>query len=109
MPIPPNRYANAALNAWINCENLLMDIQEIRNYLSHKVIHTLRECAHISLGTFHALKTGSVNSLNMALLCVGICEECAELCERHYSSSFQDCAKICRDTADKLSDLAFSA
>lgn len=101
-------HTNACFDAWIKCENLLIDVQEIRNHLSKKVIKVLDECAHICLGTFHALKTGSVNSKDMALLCVGICEECAELCEDHNGTAFQECAKICRDCANKLSDFALA-
>lgn len=101
-------HTNAAFNAWIKCENLLMDVHGIRNHISKKVVNVLDECAHICLGTFHALKSGSANCKNIALLCVGICEECAELCETHYGSSFKDCAKICRDCANALSDFAIA-
>lgn len=101
-------HTNAAFDAWIECENLLVDIHSIQNYISKKVVNVLDECAHICLGTFHALKTGSVNSKSMALLCVGVCEECAELCETHHGTSFKECAKICRDCANKLSDLALA-
>ena len=101
-------HTNAAFDAWIKCENLLIDIQEIRNYISKKVVNVLDECAHICLGTFHALKTGSVNSKNMALLCVGVCEECAEVCEGHHGTAFEECAKICRECANKLSDFTLA-
>lgn len=101
-------HTNAAFDAWIKCENLLIDVQSIRSYLSKKVINVLDECAHICLGTFHALKSGSVNSKSMALLCVGICEECAELCETHHGSAFKECALICRECASKLSDFTLA-
>lgn len=101
-------HANAAFDAWMKCENLLIDVQVIRKYISKRVINVLDECAHICLGTFHALKTGSVNSRNMALLCVGICEECAEICEVHHGTAFKECARICRDCANKLSDLSLA-
>ena len=101
-------HTNACLDAWIKCENMLTDIHEIQNYISKKVVKVLDECAHICLGTFHALKTGSVNSKNMALLCVGICEECAELCEDHNGTAFQECAKICRQCANSLSDFSLA-
>lgn len=101
-------HTNAAFNAWINCENLLVDIQSVRSYLSKQVVNVLDECAYICLGTFHALKSGSVNSKNMALLCVGICEECAELCENHHGSGFEQCAQTCRECANRLSDFALA-
>lgn len=101
-------HTNACFDAWIKCENLLMDVHEIQTILSKKVVNVLDECAHICLGTFHALKSGSVNSKNMALLCVGICEECAEICEDLHGTAFQECAKICRDCANKLSDFSLA-
>jgi hypothetical protein len=101
-------HTDAAFNAWIQCENLLIDVHSVRDYISKKAIKVLDECAHICLGTFHAMKSGSVNSKNMALLCVGICEECAEYCETHGGTAFKECATICRDCANKLSELALA-
>ena len=101
-------HTNACFNAWVRCENLLMDVQSMKRFLSGKVIKVLDECAYICMGTFNALKAGSVNSQNMALLCVGICEECAELCEMHHGSAFKECAKICCECANKLSDLTLT-
>ncbi|RYZ57150.1 MAG: hypothetical protein EOO14_11340 [Chitinophagaceae bacterium] len=101
-------HTNACFNAWIKCENLLIELQEVQKFISKKVINVIDECAHICLGTFHALKTGSVNSANMALLCVGICEECAEICEDHNGTAFKECARICRECANRLSDLSLA-
>jgi hypothetical protein len=101
-------HTNACFDAWIKCENLLMDIQDIRKYISKQVVNVLDECANICLGTFHAMKTGSVNSVNMALLCVGICEECADLCDSHHGSAFKECAQICRNCANTLSDFTIA-
>lgn len=98
----------ACFDAWINCENLLVDIQAIKKFLSRQLVNVIDECAYITLGTFHALKSGSVNSKRMALLCVGICEECAELCEKNHGTSFQKCAATCRQCANTLSDLSLS-
>jgi hypothetical protein len=103
-----SNHTNACFDAWIKCENLLMDVQEIRNYISKKVVKVLDECAFICLGTFHALKSGSVNSKNMALLCVGICEECAEICEDHHGTAFKECARICRECANNLSEFTLA-
>lgn len=102
-------HTNACFDAWINCENLLADLQSIKKYLSKQVVKVVDECAFICLGTFHALKSGSVNSRNMALLCVGICEECAEVCEAQYGTVFAQCAKVCRECADRLSDFTLAA
>lgn len=102
-------HTNACFDAWINCESLLADLQSIKKYLSKQVVKVVDECAYICLGTFHALKAGSVNSRNMALLCVGICEECAEVCERLHGTSFAQCAKVCRECANRMSDFTLAA
>lgn len=99
----------ACFNAWINCENLLTETHSIRKFLSNKLVKVIDECAYICMGTFHALKTGSVNSKNMALLCVGICEECAEICEMHNGILFEQCARVCRECANRLSDFTLAA
>jgi hypothetical protein len=101
-------HTNACFNAWINCENLLTDVQAIKKFLSKKVVKVLDECASICMGTFHALKTGSVNLRTMALLCVGICEECAELCELQKGTMFEECARVCRECANKMSDFTLA-
>lgn len=102
-------HINACFNAWINCESLLTDLQSLKKFLSNQVVKVVDECAHICMGTFHALKTGSVNSQNMALLCVGICEECAEVCERLNGTAFEQCAKVCRECANRMSDFTLTA
>ena len=102
-------HTSACFNAWINCENALSDISAVKDYLSKQVVNVLDECAYICMGTFHALKTGSVNSKNMALLCVGICEECAEICEAQRGATFEECARVCRDCANTLSDFTLAA
>lgn len=102
-------HTNACFDAWINCENLLTDLQSIKKFFSKRLVKVVDECAFICMGTFHAFKTGSVNSRNMALLCVGICEECAEVCEGQTGSLFLQCASVCRECANRLSDFTLAA
>jgi len=97
-------HTNACFNAWIKCETLLAEVHSIKKFLSNKVVKVVDECALICMGTFHALKSGSANIQNFALLCVGICEECAEVCEAQYGEDFKACAKICRECSNTLSD-----
>jgi hypothetical protein len=104
-----SQHTNACFDAWINCENLLVDLQSIKKFISNKVVKVVDECAYICVGTFNALKTGSADSKSMALLCVGICEECAELCEVQNGAVFKQCAKVCRECANKLTDFALAA
>ena len=102
-------HTNACFDAWINCENLLTDLQAIKKFLSNQVVKVVDECALICMGTFHALKSGSVNCQNMALLCVGICEECADICDTQNGTVFRQCAQVCRECATTLSDFTLAA
>jgi len=103
-----SRHTQACFNAWINCENLLTDLVRMQAVLSKRITKTLDECAYICMGTFHALKTSPQNAKRMALLCMGICEECAEICEEQKEAYFQDCARICRQCSDTMNALAFT-
>jgi hypothetical protein len=60
------------------------------------------------MSTFHALKSHSVNSSRYAMLCIGICEECAEVCEELDDDSFKRCAQACRQCSETISSLALS-
>ena len=101
-------HTQACFDAWINCENLLVDLARAHQSLSRKVTKVVDECALICMGTFHALKSKSRNISRFAVLCVGICEECADLCEDLSDENFQRCAKICRDCSETMSVLAFT-
>ena len=97
-------HTNACFEAWMNCEELLTNISQART-LSWKLTKVVDECALICMSTFHALRTQSVNTGKYALLCVGICEECAELCEQLNEDSFKQCALKCRECSDTISQL----
>ena len=102
-------HTQACLDAWINCENLLMQLSLVKKTFSKKVTKVLDECALICMGTFHAVKTQSQNLGKIALLCVGICEECAEVCEMQSGEDFLACAKTCRICSNAISTLAEAA
>ena len=57
------------------------------------------------MGTFHAIKLQFKNLSDMALLCVGICEECAETCEKYEDEMFTECAIACRKCSKAISYL----
>ena len=102
-------YTQACLEAWLNCENLLNVLPEKGLNLSSKFTELIDECAHICMGTFHALTSDSQHSNQMGLLCMGICEECAEVCDAIGEESFLKCANACRKCSKTISWLAQEA
>src|SRR5215207_7442472 len=90
-------HSKACFEAWMNCEDLLVDLYDTKNTLSGKVTKVVDECALICMGTFHALKSHSRNIQRFAVLCVGICEECADVCATLHDETFQQCARVCRE------------
>lgn len=102
-------HTNACFDAWIKCESLYTEAHAIKRFLSKKVLNVINECALICMGTFHALKSGSANIPGMAILCVGICEECAEICEAQYGEAFQHCATLCRQCSTAMSNLHYTS
>ena len=99
----------ACFDAWIKCETLLTSLCEVKPTFSKRVVKVVDECALICMGTFHAIKSYSPNIPNLALLCVGICEECAEVCEQQYGAAFEECANICRACSRSISSLVQKA
>jgi hypothetical protein len=103
-----NSYAQACFDAWMNCENLLVTVAGFQRNISKKVTNVVDECALICMGTFQALKKSSSNMSRLAVLCVGICEECAELCEERNEAHFRECARKCRECSETMSRAAFT-
>jgi len=96
------------LEAWINCENLLTSLARMQTSISKKITKVIDECALICMGTFHALQSRSSNMARYALLCIGICEECAELCEKLSHEQFLVCARACRQCSERMTLIAFT-
>jgi hypothetical protein len=103
------KYEQACMEAWLNCENLLIALKKSETDLSIQVRQVIDECAQLCLGTFHALKRKMKNISHLALLCVGICEECAELCEKFSEDHFITCASACRKCSSSITELAVAA
>ena len=101
-------HSQACFNAWVHCEDLLTTMASFKATLSRKVTKIVDECALICMSTFHAMKSSSVNIQKLAILCVGICEECAELCETQDSEAFLQCARTCRLCSETMTDIAFT-
>ena len=100
-----SHHTKACFDAWINCEDLLVDMAGVQQSLSKQITKVVDECALICMTTFHALKSQSVNLSRYAVLCVGICEECAELCDDLNGEVFEQCAKACRECSETMSKL----
>ncbi len=101
--------SQACIEAWLNCENLLITLSQREISSSLRTQQVLDECAQICLGTLHALKNKIQNTGQLAVLCVGICEECAEVCERYSGVLFKNCASACRQCSTTVSKLAQAA
>ena len=99
-------YTQACMEAWLSCENLLISLSKKENSFSERTKQVLDECAHICLGTMHAITHQIKNINKVALLCVGICEECAEVCERYNDKMFITCAAACRQCSTTISSIA---
>ena len=104
-----NHYGQVCLDASLNCQNLLSEFGKKTKRLSSHTEKLLYECAHVCMGTFHAIKNRSVNAGLLAILCMGICDECAELCEAANNPLFKQCADACRYCSNNMSDLALNA
>lgn len=101
-------HTKACFDAWIICEDLLVKMAPAQQRISKQTKKIVDECALICMSTFHALKTQSVNTKSYALLCVGICEECADICDELTDENFKQCAKVCRQCSETMSDVAFT-
>jgi altronate dehydratase len=101
-------HTDACFEAWMKCEDLLMNIAQVQKKLSKKIAKVVDECALICMTTFHALKNKSANVNSFAILCVGICEECAELCDELNDENFKRCAIVCRQCSETMSAIAFT-
>jgi hypothetical protein len=98
-------HTNACFDAWLHCEDLLANIASAQRSLSKKITKVVDECALICMSTFHALKSHSINASRYAILCIGICEECAEVCDTLQDENFKHCARICRQCSETISGL----
>lgn len=101
--------AQACMEAWLNCENLLIGMAGKKIRLGRSTRQVIDECAQICMGTFHALRKEMKQVGALALLCVGICEECAELCDRFDDPLFRNCAAACRQCSASVTALAGTA
>lgn len=108
MIVITSHQTQACFDAWIKCEDLLANLAQVKTSFSKQLTKVVDECALICMGTFHAIKSQSPNIHKFALLCVGICEECAEVCAEQTGARFKECAEICKQCSKTISKLASS-
>jgi hypothetical protein len=94
------------MEAWLNCENLLISLSQQPTTYSHQTQRIINECADICLTALHAIKNQYSQLEDLTLLCIGICEECAEVCERYEGMLFKTCANTCRQCSNVFAQLA---
>ena len=104
--LPASDYAQICLDASVNCEILLKGLGKRSILFSSHIAELLSESAHICMGTFYAVQNNSVNLSRLALLCIGICDECADACETINHAEFQKCADICKYCSNAMSELS---
>lgn len=97
------------LETWISCEGLLAHLLAAGVKGMDKIVKTIDECAHICMETWQAIKSRSAETPKLVLLCIGICEECAEVCEHQPCLQMKQCGKLCRTCADSLAQLTLAA
>ncbi len=100
---------NVCTEAWIQCESLLVQLANKQHSYSKHTIQVIDECAQMCLGASYALKHQFPELNNIALLCLGLCEECAEVCERYNNALFGQCAVACRQCSMLISPVAKAA
>jgi hypothetical protein len=101
----PASISQYCLDAWLHCENLLGSLESGTITFSNQTRRVLDECAALCLLTREALKAKVKNTGPYALLCVGICTECAEICARYAETGFQVCAEACAACATALTQI----
>lgn len=99
-------HSQVCMKTWLHCENLLLSLHQKTASVSKRTLQVVDECANICLGTLEAIKQKSQGLGQLALLCVGICEECAEVCERYEEPAFKSCAVSCRQCSRAFTCLA---
>lgn len=104
-----SHYLSVCADTWMQCLKLQETINKKRLGFSSRTTQVLDECAAICLGTIDAVQQGWKEVSQVALLCVGLCEECAELCERYGDHQFKLCAAYCKRCSIALSPLAAEA
>lgn len=98
----------ACLDAWIACEELLVELAEMGSRVSKQLSKVVDECAYACLGVFHAIKSLSLNIKPLAQSCMEKCTECARYCAKEQQTAFLLCAQVCSKCAASINQLTRS-
>jgi ATP/maltotriose-dependent transcriptional regulator MalT len=101
-------HLQACMNAWLHCDDLLAHLAQQPSCIPGNSIAIIEECGRICLGTLTAIRAAWESLDDVVLLCVGSCEECAELCEQHERELFKACAMASRHCSTVFSQLLLS-
>jgi hypothetical protein len=104
-----NLQRQQCLETWISCESLLAHLAVAQVKGIGHITKIVDECAHICMETWQAIKSCSAESSTLILLCIGICEECADLCEQQPCLQMKQCAKACRTCARYFTRIKLAA
>ena len=96
----------ACIESWVVCENAMVVLPKIDDERVSKLIRAFNEFADICMGLLVALKMKSVNTGKLALLYVGLAEECADLCSSFTLPSLRIGAETFRKSVAVISPLA---
>jgi hypothetical protein len=97
--------SQVCLDAVVNCENVLAGLGD-KKPLSSQILKLLNECAQICMGTFYEIRNHSVNVSQLAILCIGVCDKCAEVCDSIDNILFKQCAQACQYCSNSMNELA---
>jgi hypothetical protein len=64
------------------------------------------ECAAVCNAAAKLMSLGSKYAKEVCLICVKICTECAEECEKHDKPHCRECAQACRECAEHCEKMA---
>lgn len=78
------------------CENC---IQALNKEISPDLFHmtSFRQCADLSKAVLQCALQQSMFFEQVALLCIGLCQECVEICDQYpHNETFSKCAAACK-------------
>jgi hypothetical protein len=95
----------ACMESLVVCENAMVTLPKVKHQRHPDIIKAFNEFADICMGLLVAIKAKSVNIGKIALLYVGLAEECAELCSLSPLPSVKQGAITFRNSVNVIGQL----